>query len=505
MREVRGAVRVLTMNTLAFTVSFAVWMMNGVLVTYLVDNRVYVFDKAQMGWLMGLPVLTGSILRLPAGVLTDRYGGRPVFAALMLISAASCWLVSYADTFAEFALGSLGFGVCGATFAVGIAYTSVWFPSRLQGTALGIFGVGNAGAAVTSLAAPHLLRYLTQGGTFLDGWRYLPRLYGLALVVMTIAFWLLTTNRRVDHAAGHSLGQRLEPLRHARVWRFGLYYFLVFGAFVALAQWLIPYYVNVYATSVATAGLLASIFSLPSGVIRALGGVLSDKLGARRVMYWVLGGCIATAALLIVPRMEIYAAGEGVMAAAGGVVSRVTGDEIVVGERAYALAPQPGTVDFDAEPLVWPTTASWQEPIVKPGDAVQKKQLLARGRTHIYFQANMWVFTFLVFVMGILMGIGKAAVYKYIPDYFPQQVGVVGGIVGVLGGLGGFVAPILFGYMLRGTGLWTSCWMFLALLSVGCLVWLHRTVRRLTIERAPQIAYHIDHEFITVPAGEVVS
>ena len=228
MREVRGAVRVLTMNTLAFTVSFAVWMMNGVLVTYLVDNRVYVFDKAQMGWLMGLPVLTGSILRLPAGVLTDRYGGRPVFAALMLISAASCWLVSYADTFAEFALGSLGFGVCGATFAVGIAYTSVWFPSRLQGTALGIFGVGNAGAAVTSLAAPHLLRYLTQGGTFLDGWRYLPRLYGLALVVMTIAFWLLTTNRRVDHAAGHSLGQRLEPLRHARVWRFGLYYFLVF-------------------------------------------------------------------------------------------------------------------------------------------------------------------------------------------------------------------------------------------------------------------------------------
>ena len=110
-----------------------------------------------------------------------------------------------------------------------------------------------------------------------------------------------------------------------------------------------------------------------------------------------------------------------------------------------------------------------QEPVVELGDEVSRKQLLAKGETHIYFQANIWIFTALVFVIGILMGIGKAAVYKHIPDYYPNDVGTVGGIVGVLGGLGGFVCPILFGYLLKGTGIWTTTWMFFLTLSVGLL------------------------------------
>jgi len=301
-----------------------------------------------------------------------------------------------------------------------------------------------------------------------------------------------------------SLGQRLEPLRSVRVWRFGFYYFLVFGGFVALSQWLIPYYVNVYALTVVTAGLLSSIFSLPSGVIRALGGWLSDRLGARTVMYWVLGGCTAASLLLVVPRMDIRSPGEGVMAARAGTVAEVKEDVIVVDGTRYPLRRmQPGKPEREGA-VIWPTSASWQEPLVRPGDTVAKRQLLARGVTHIYFQANIGVFTGLVFLLGCAMGIGMAAVYKHIPTYFPQEVGVVGGIVGVLGGLGGFFFPILFGYLLQWTGIWTTNWMFLFVVSVACLAWMHAVIRRMMNVRAPEVATHIDERGTPIPLALTV-
>jgi len=494
MTERAKAISVLTMNTIAFTVCFAVWMMNGVLITFLVDQRIYAFDKVEMGWLIGIPVLSGAIVRLPVGLLTDKYGGRGVYTGVMLLSAVAVFAVSFASSFWSFFWGGLAFGIAGTSFAVGIAYTSVWFPREQQGTALGIFGAGNAGAALTSMGAPFVLRWLTENGANLDGWRQLPRLYALALIVMTIIFWVFTYPRRVEHGHDLTLLERLAPLKVMRVWRFGLYYFLVFGGFVALAQWLIPYYVNAYAVTVGTAGLLAAIFSLPSGVIRALGGWLSDKVGARSVMYGVLGGCALCCFLLIVPQMDIYAPGEGVMARSGGVVGEITEDGLVVEGVSYALRGRPALeLDRTEGTLVWPQWAFWHEPVVSQGDEVKKRELLARGVTHIYFQANIWIFTGLVFVVGILMGIGKAAVYKHIPEYFPKEVGVVGGIVGVLGGLGGFFCPIIFGYMLRSTGIWTTCWMFFLVLCLVCLVWMHLVIRRMMAERAPHLAQQIDH------------
>lgn len=493
MSDSTKALVVLTMNTIAFTVCFACWTMNGVLVTYLVDQLVFPFDTVQVGWLIGIPILSGSLLRLPVGVLTDKYGGRWVFTILMLLAAIPMYAVSLVQSYQQFLWASLGFGLAGAGFAVGIAYTSVWFPPDRQGTALGIFGIGNAGSALTSMGAPIVLGRLTGGGVNPEGWRTLPKLYAAALVVMAIVFVLTTYSRKVAHGHEHTLVQRLAPLKSMRVWRFGLYYFLVFGAFVALAQWLIPYYVNVYSMSVATAGLMAAIFSLPSGVIRALGGWMSDKWGARAVMYWVLGVCLLGFVALCVPQMSIVSPGEGVMAARGGTVTSVSPSEIVVGQTRYALRPEPPRRDRPHdEMLVLPTLTSWHEPAVKPGDVVTKRQLLARGYTHIFFQANVWIFTFLVFVVGIAMGIGKAGVYRYIPDYFPREVGVVGGVVGVIGGLGGFFCPIIFGYFLRATGIWTTTWFFLAALSFVCLTWLHLVVQHLLRQEAPQAIRHIE-------------
>ena len=135
-----------------------------------------------------------------------------------------------------------------------------------------------------------------------------------------------------------------------------------------------------------------------------------------------------------------------------------------------------------------------EEPVVEVGESVSKKQLLARGVTHIFFQANIWIFTALCFIIGSVMGIGKAAVYKHIPDYFPNDVGVVGGIVGVLGGLGGFVCPVMFGYLLRATGLWTTCWMLFFGVATICMLWMHLVVRKLMKSQAPEMLRHIEEE-----------
>ena len=500
----RSSFTALGMSTFAFTMAFAAWMTYGVLITYLVDKGVYDWDKAQMGWLIGIPVLTGSISRLPLGVLTDKYGGRIVLSVLLIASAVPMFLVGYVDSFMGFMLAGLGFGMAGGSFAVGIAFTSVWFERKNQGTALGIFGAGNAGAAITSMFAPVLLRMLTDDGANIEGWRTLPQIYAAVLAITGVLFFLFTRPRKIESHSGYTLKQRLQPLKYIRVWRFGLYYFLVFGGFVALAQWLIPYYVNVYTMSIVSAGVMASIFSFPSGVIRALGGVLSDRMGPRTVMYGILIVTLISLVFLSVPRMEVQSPGEGIMAGRSGTVVSVSDTKIVVDDKTYSLKEREGLddLDVDGDLLLFPIREFWHEPAVEAGEEVRRSQLLASGVSRIFFQANVWVFTGLVFVVGITLGIGKAAVYKHIPDYFPDDVAVVGGIVGVLGGLGGFVLPIVFGYMLKGTGIWTTTWMLLAVITVVSLVWMQWVIQRMTQQRDPELYREFDRGNLSVGEGK---
>ncbi|MCF8242106.1 MAG: MFS transporter [Melioribacteraceae bacterium] len=484
--------KTLFFNTLAFTICFAAWMLNGVLVTFLVDNQVFDWGPVEIGWLMGIPVLAGSVFRLPAGMLTDKFGGKPVFGGLLLFSAVPMFFLSYANDFYSYAVLSFLFGLTGISFAIGIAYTSVWYPKNWQGRALGIFGAGNAGAALTTLFAPTLLNYLTDNGTTLDNWRSLPVIYAAVLLFMGIVFLIFTENKK-PASNNKTIKQLLLPLKDIKVWRFGLYYFLVFGCFVAFSQWLVPYFVNVYYLPLVTAGIFASLFSFPSGVIRALGGWMSDKWGARKVMFFVLAASVVISLMLTVPRMEIYSPGQGIMNKRSGTVEKVTDSLIMVDDVEYPVISKSAKNEIvDDELLIFPTKEVWQEPVVEVGDKVAKKELLAKGVTRIYFQANVWIFAVLVILIGSIWGIGKAGVYKLIPDHFPNEVGVVGGMVGVLGGLGGFFGPIIFGYLLEGTGLWTSCWMFMFILSAACLVWLHLSTKKLMESEAPDVLEHID-------------
>ncbi|MEQ1765681.1 MAG: MFS transporter, partial [Pyrinomonadaceae bacterium] len=197
--------------------------------------------------------------------------------------------------------------------------------------------------------------------------------------------------------------------------------------------------------------------------------------------------------LLIVPNMEITSPGKGLSAERDGTITGVTDSTIIVGEKTYTfIARKSAPLNIDEGVLVFPTKELWQEPVVLVGQAVKRKELLAKGVTKIYFQANVWIFAVLVILLGTIWGIGKAAVYKHIPEYFPEQVGVVGGMVGVLGGLGGFFSPIVFGYLLDGTGLWTSSWMFMFFLSAICLIWMHMVIQKMMREKHPGLMKKIE-------------
>ena len=272
----------LGVSTFAFTVCFAVWTIFSIIGIRIKQDLG--LSDTEFGILVATPILTGSLSRIFLGIWTDQYGGRIVYTLLMAVTAVATWMLSTVSTYPMFLLAALGVGFAGGSFAVGIAFVSRWYDRDHQGTALGMFGIGNVGAAVTNFGAPFLLLAF--------GWERAAQIYAVVLLVTAVLFYVATKEDPVT-AARKAAGEKprsaflqLEPLRHLQVWRFSLYYFFVFGAFVALALWLPRYYVGVYGLDVKTAGMLAAAYALPGSIFRALGGYLSDRYGARLVMYW---------------------------------------------------------------------------------------------------------------------------------------------------------------------------------------------------------------------------
>lgn len=426
--------RVLGMSTVAFTVCFAVWTIFSIIGVQIKDDLG--LSDTEFGLLVGTPILTGSLIRLMLGVWTDQYGGRIMFVLVMLSSAVATWLLTFAYDYPTFLLAALGVGIAGGSFAVGIAYVSKWYPKERQGTALGIFGAGNVGAAVTKFLAPMVMVAF--------GWQMVAQLWAAGLVVTAIVFWFTTDDdpelaeRRRKGARPEPLSEMIKPLANIQVWRFSLYYFFVFGAFVALALWLPRYYVGVYGLDIVTAGLLGAAYSVPGSLFRILGGTLSDRHGARRVMYWTFISSAICTFLLSYPATR------------------------------YTVAGIDGPIEFE----------------------------IALG---------FIPFTALTFALGFSMSLGKAAVYKHIPIYYPNRVGAVGGIVGLVGGLGGFVLPIVFGALNDLIGVWTSCFMLLFVIVSVSLLWMHLAIREMEKTAHPRLREPRDLpelEVTQIDAGE---
>lgn len=389
---------VLVSSTLSFTVCFMIWMMLAVVGIKVQEEMG--FNQTQYGILIALPVLSGSLIRVPLGILTDRYGGRIVLFALMMISVPAIFLMSYATHYWHFLIIGLLMGLAGGSFSVGTPYVARWFPKHQQGMAMGVFGAGNAGSAVNKFLAAWLI---TTYGT----WQIVPTVYSAIMLAMAVIFWF-TSYHDPKHLVSSSvtLREQLALLKDPGVLRYSQYYSVVFGGYVALALWMTKYYVGEYGMSLKTAAFLAACFSLPGGVLRAFGGYLSDKFGAYKVTWAVMWVCWVCFFLLSYPQTD----------------------------------------------LVVKTTT---------------------GSMSLHIGLNVTLFTILMFTVGVATAVGKASVFKFVADDYPNNIGAVSGIVGLAGGMGGFLLPIMFGALEDLTGIRSTSFMLLYGTVCVSLIWMH--------------------------------
>jgi NNP family nitrate/nitrite transporter-like MFS transporter len=397
------ALAVLMVSTLAFTVCFMVWMMFGVIGIPI--KKTLGLNATEFGLLTATPVLTGSLIRVPLGIWTDKYGGRIVMTLLMAATVPAIWLMSYATAYWHFLVIGLFVGLAGGSFSVGTPYVARWFPKNRQGFAMGVYGAGNSGAAVNKFIAPALLVAF--------GWTMVPMVYAAIMMGVVVLFWLFSASDPAHLVPSNTrFVDQLKMLKDPRVLKYCQYYSIVFGGYVALSLWMVQYYVGEFGLDIRSAALLAACFSLPGGVLRAVGGWLSDKYGAHSVTWWVLWVSWICLFLLSYPQ-----------------------------------------TDFSI--------------------------LTVNGPRTFHLGLNVYLFTGLMFLLGIAWAFGKASVFKYISDDFPTNIGTVSGIVGLAGGMGGFVLPILFGVLMDLTGIRSSAFMLMYGVVWVSLIWMYWTeVRR---------------------------
>jgi NNP family nitrate/nitrite transporter-like MFS transporter len=399
LKNQKNAWSVLIVSTLAFTVCFMVWMMFAVVGIPL--KKTLGLSATEFGLLTAMPVLSGSLVRVPLGIWTDKYGGRIVMAALLATTVPAIWLMAYATQYWHFLTIGLVLGLAGGSFSVGTPYVARWFPKNRQGLAMGIFGAGNAGAALNKFVAPAILVAF--------GWTMVPKVYAAIMLGTVIVFWLFSHQDPAHLVPSNTkFTDQLKALKDPRVLKYCQYYSIVFGGYVALSLWMVQYYVGEYGLDIRVAAMLAAAFSLPGGVLRAVGGAMSDKWGAHSVTWWVMW----------------------------------------VSWIALFLLSYPQT-DFTVMTVNGPAT--------------------------FHLGLNVYGFTILMFVLGIAFAFGKASVFKYIADDYPQNIGAISGIVGLAGGMGGFILPILFGVLMDLTGIRSSAFMLMYGVVWVSLIWMYWT------------------------------
>ena len=390
----------LTIATLAFAANFSVWILYAVIGLELQDSMS--LSATELGLFFASPMLTGALLRIPSGLLADRGNARSLWLWQMAFVIPPLLLLPYATEFWHYMLLGLWLGTSGTSFTFGVRYVTDWFERNQQGTALGIFGAGNAGAAITLALAPLLVDAF--------GWPSLGLFYAAGMLLMLIIFALLAPQHHSQPKTESGLeirkaswASQLGYLKHLQVWRFGLYYFFVFGSYLALILWLPQYYANAYQVSDNEAMAFTLFFAASSSLVRALGGWFSDRYGGRAVNWSVFWLCLVCLFFLSYP----------------------------------------------------PTTMTIHG---------------IKQDVNLNIEINLWFFTFLIFVIGIAQGFGRASVYKIINDYYPNAMGTVGGFVAALGALGGCTLPIVFGVAVDLVGIYSVCFMVLYAVLALCMI-----------------------------------
>lgn len=397
--------RALISSILAFAWCFAIWSLYAAVGLELAADLE--FSATQYGLLVSAPILTGALLRFPAGLLTKITDPRAMWMWLMVLLIPALLLLPYAQSMLSLLTLGLWLGLSGVSFTPGIQYVSAFYPPSQQGTIMGLFGTGNAGAALSLFLVPQFTKWELPVST--------GTVYALLTAFVLLFFYLyspampaMTQNKTsvvttVEDASEHCLKSSLQLLKDMRLWRFSLYYYFVFGSFLALLLWLPHYYMQAYQLSASDAMTFTLFFVITSSMARALGGWLADQYGGRAVNWSVFWICLICLFILSYPPTSLVIHG------------------------------------------------------------IKKEVVLE-------ININIWLFTVLIFVIGIAQGLGRASVFRTLYDYYPEQLGAAGGMVAAVGALGGCTLPLMFGLSQDLLGIHTACFMLLYGVLALCMI-----------------------------------
>ena len=370
----------LFLGTGAFALCFAVF--GSVSAMMPIFRQRFSLTPIQVSLALSIPVLLGSVGRIPLGMLTDRFGGRAVFSWVMAFSVLAAALMGTVNSYPQLLFFGFFTGVALASFSVGVGFVSGWYPPARQGFALGVYGAGNVGQSLAAFSAPFLYRVLGFRNTF---W-----VFAIALAAWLI-FYSITARNAPRRAAAKSIRVMMEPLGDSMSWVLSLFYFLTFGGFVAMSIYLPMFLTELFKLTPQDAGMRTAGFVLLATAMRPVGGWLADRVGGLSILLWIFPA-VAFAALLLT-------------------------------------------------------------------------------------QSQIVPFTFGALSMAAAIGLGNGAVFKLVPQYFPDSVGSVTGLVGAAGGLGGFFPPLLVGLLRQQTGSFSGGFILLSMFALLCLVVTYRTKR----------------------------
>jgi MFS transporter, NNP family, nitrate/nitrite transporter len=289
----------LFLATMAFAVAFANWGIISGLAPLL--RKELGLSVTQASVMIAIPVLLGSVGRIPLGLLTDRYGGRIVFSILLAFTIVPAIALSLNHSYPSLLFWGFWMGLAGTSFAVGVAFVSGWFPPSQQGTTLGIYGAGNIGQSVAVFGGPVLAGSIGIPATFL--------VFSAAAVAWGGIF-ALSANNAKPPSKSKSLAENIQVLKTEKLsWVLSLFYALTFGGFVALSIYLPTLYKEVFALAPADAGARTALFVLVATLSRPVGGILSDKIGGQKLLLGIFLGIAAISWLMAMPSIELFTIG----------------------------------------------------------------------------------------------------------------------------------------------------------------------------------------------------
>jgi MFS transporter, NNP family, nitrate/nitrite transporter len=297
----------LVLATGAFALCFAVFGSVSAMMPVL--KKQFHLAPVQVSIAMAIPVLLGSLGRIPLGMLADRLGGRKIFTWTMILSVIAALLMGEVHSYAQLLLFGFFTGIALASFSVGVAFVSGWYPPAKQGFALGVYGAGNIGQSLAAFGAPLLFPYAGLRSTF---W-----IFGAILALWAVFFFLFSKDAPRT-TQPKSLIQMVRPLSEHMSWVLSLFYFLTFGGFVAMSIYLPMFLTDLFKLTPQDAGLRTAGFVLLATAMRPLGGWLSDRVGGLAILTWIFPFVTAMALLMTLETMVPFTIGALGMAAAIG-------------------------------------------------------------------------------------------------------------------------------------------------------------------------------------------